>query len=503
MSLAICYSRALTGIYAQAVTVEVHLSPGLPALSIVGLPEAAVKESKDRVRAALLNSNFEFPTRRITINLAPADLPKEGGRFDLPIALGILAASGQIPQQALHELEFVGELALGGELRAIRGVLPSSMAAGEAKRGLVVPKQNATEAALSQRCQVFSAGHLLEVCAHLTGRHALSPFINQTLPVVSGGTADLLDVFGQYKAKRALEICAAGGHNLLLVGPAGTGKSMLATRLVGLLPPLQEQEAMEVAMINSISSEGFDVKQWKQRPYRAPHHTASGVALVGGGANPKPGEISLAHHGILFLDELPEFDRAVLDVLREPLESGSVSISRANQKAEYPARFQLVAAMNPCLCGNLGDPKVSCRCSPAQRQRYLSRLSGPFLDRIDVQIDVPRMARDMLSKIDPNAESSAVVRERVQRCRTHQLQRSKTINAQLENRELLRVTELDAATSKLLDVAMERLNLSARAYHRILKVARTIADLAESETLKMEHVTEALSYRALERLVQV
>jgi len=299
-----------------------------------------------------------------------------------------------------------------------------------------------------------------------------------------------------------LEICAAGGHNLLLVGPAGTGKSMLASRLAGILPPLQEQEAMEVAMINSISRDGFDVKQWKKRPYRAPHHTASGVALVGGGANPKPGEISLAHHGILFLDELPEFDRAVLDVLREPLESGSVSISRANQKAEYPARFQLVAAMNPCLCGNLGDPKVACRCSPNQRQRYLSRLSGPFLDRIDVQVDVPRMAREMLSKVDENAESSAVVRERVAQCRAQQLERSKVINAQLENRELLRVAELDAATSQLLDVAMERLNLSARAYHRILKVARTIADLAGSERLSMEHVTEALSYRALERLVQ-
>jgi len=503
MSLAICYSRALTGIYARAVTVEVHLSPGLPALSIVGLPETAVKESKDRVRAALLNSNFEFPTRRITINLAPADLPKEGGRFDLPIALGILAASGQIPQQALHGLEFVGELALGGELRAIRGVLPSAMAAANAKRGLVVPKQNAAEAALSQQCEVFSAGHLLEVCAHLTGRQKLSPYINQTLAVELSGGADLLDVFGQYKAKRALEICAAGGHNLLLVGPAGTGKSMLASRLAGILPPLQEQEAMEVAMINSISLDGFDVKQWKKRPYRAPHHTASGVALVGGGANPKPGEISLAHHGILFLDELPEFDRAVLDVLREPLESGSVSISRANHKAEYPARFQLVAAMNPCLCGNLGDPKVACRCSPSQRQRYLSRLSGPFLDRIDVQIDVPRMAREMLSKVDEKAESSAVVRQRVAQCRAQQLERSKVINAQLENRELLRVAELDSATSQLLDVAMERLNLSARAYHRILKVARTIADLAGSERLKMEHVTEALSYRALERLVQV
>jgi len=502
MSLAICYSRALTGIYARAVTVEVHLSPGLPALSIVGLPEAAVKESKDRVRAALLNSNFEFPTRRITINLAPADLPKEGGRFDLPIALGILAASGQIPQQALHGLEFVGELALGGELRAIRGVLPSAMAAAEAKRGLVVPTQNAAEAALSQQCEVFAVGHLLEVCAHLTGRQKLSPHINQTLAIEESGVPDLLDVFGQYKAKRALEICAAGGHNLLLVGPAGTGKSMLASRLAGILPPLQEQEAMEVAMINSISLDGFDVKQWKKRPYRAPHHTASGVALVGGGANPKPGEISLAHHGILFLDELPEFDRAVLDVLREPLESGSVSISRANQKAEYPARFQLVAAMNPCLCGNLGDPKVACRCSPNQRQRYLSRLSGPFLDRIDVQVDVPRMAREMLSKVDENAESSAVVRERVAQCRAQQLERSKVINAQLENRELLRVAELDAATSQLLDVAMERLNLSARAYHRILKVARTIADLAGSECLKMEHVTEALSYRALERLVQ-
>ena len=499
MSLAIVYTRAQVGIDAPLVSVEVHLSGGLPGLFIVGLPEAAVKESKDRVRGAILNSQFEFPSRRITINLAPADLPKEGGRFDLPIALGILAASGQINRERLSQYEFLGELALGGELRGIRGVLPATLACRDAGRTLLVPGDNAAEAMLVGDVKVLGAVHLLEVCRQLATGTALQPPVPQPrAPLGSLLERDLSDVRGQQHAKRALEIAAAGGHNLLLIGPPGTGKTMLASRLPGIMPPLTEAEALETAAIASISAQGLDLKQWGVRPFRAPHHTASGVALVGGGGQPRPGEISLAHHGVLFLDELPEYDRRVLEVLREPLESGRITISRAARQADFPARFQLVAAMNPCPCGYLGDAERRCACGQEQVRRYRARISGPLIDRIDLHIEVPRLAHRVL-RGDAPEENSATVRARVCAARDRQLQRAGKPNSALGTREIERYCTLSEGDHRLLEQALERLGLSPRAYHRILKVARTIADLAGSETIKTPHLTEAISYRALDR----
>lgn len=498
MSLAVLYSRALAGLDAPLVTVETHLGNGLPSFTIVGLPETEVKEAKDRVRAALQNARFEFPARRITVNLAPADLPKESGRFDLPIALGILAASAQIPSNALADYEFAGELALTGELRPVRGALAMALGVARARRRFVVPVENGAEAALARDALVLAAGTLGDVCAHLAGRSTLASAQPAAAADELTAGPDLRDIRGQGHARRALEIAAAGGHSLLLMGPPGTGKTMLAQRLPGILPPMTEAEALESAAVQSISSRGFDVRNWKKRPYRAPHHTASGVALVGGGAAPRPGEISLAMHGVLFLDELPEFSRSVLEVLREPLESGRITISRAARQADFPAHFQLVAAMNPCPCGYLGHESGKCRCTPDQVARYRGRISGPLLDRIDLQIEVPALSQDDLMRQQPG-ESSAVVLGRVTAARARALARQDRPNAQLSTRDIDRHCAPDTRGTTLLKQAIARFGLSARAYHRILRVARTLADLAGAESVAGEHVAEAIQYRRMER----
>ena len=503
MSLAVVHSRAQVGMEAPPVTVEVHLANGLPTLSIVGLPETAVMESKDRVRAALQNARFEFPARRITINLAPADLPKEGGRFDLPIAIGILAASGQIPAGDLDHYEFIGELALTGKLRPVLGALTVALQTRQTGRALILPAANTLEAALAGDTDIRGANHLIEVTAHLSGEKPLARQEPEIPPPESSEIPDLLDVKGQHQARRALEIAAAGGHSLLMIGPPGAGKTMLASRLPGILPRLGDDEALEAAAIQSLHRK-FSLDQWKQRPFRAPHHTASGVALVGGGSHPRPGEISLAHHGVLFLDELPEFDRRVLEVLREPLESGSITISRAARQAEFPARFQLVAAMNPCPCGYFGDPSGRCRCTSDKVAQYRSRISGPLLDRIDMHIEVPAVPRELLLDQQTRAgESSAPVRERVETARQRQIRRSGCANTMLNNRQIEETCRLDDAGKHLLEQAIDRLGFSARAYHRVLKVARTIADLATEEMIRPAHVAEAVRYRCLDRGCEV
>ncbi len=501
MQLATLYTRALNGISAVSVTVEVHLSNGLPAFSIVGLPEAAVRESKDRVRAAIINSGFEFPARKITVNLAPADLPKDGGRYDLPIALGILAASDQINKAILEQYEFHGELALSGLLREVNGSLPVALAAQENSKKLIMPIKSAEQAALIEHADIYAAADLLSVCQHLQGLLPLPSAKNSYSQTHNKTVADMSDVRGQHHTRRALEIAAAGRHNMLMIGPPGTGKSMLASRLPGILPPMSTQQALESASINSISHQGFDIQQWKIRPFRSPHHTASGIALVGGGSKPSPGEISLAHQGILFLDELTEFDRHTLDVLREPMETGTITISRAARQADFPARFQLIAAMNPCPQGYTCDGKNLCRCTPQQQLKHRSRISAPFLDRIDIHIEVPRIDKQVLDNNAPKGESSEQIRQRVYKAFELQQKRGPRFNAELNNTEIETCCTLKEKEKLLLDKAMDKLKLSARAYHRILKLARTIADIEDSQNIEAPHLTEAISYRSLDRFI--
>ena len=496
MGLSLVHSRGCTGVEAPLISVEVHLSGGLPSMHMVGLPETAVRESKDRVRAAMINSGFKWPQSRITISLAPADLPKEGGGLDLPIALGILAASKQVPVVTLENCEFLGELSLNGELRSVRGVLPAAIQSREHGRTLIIPAANAAEAGLVRDGNTYHGASLLAIAGWLCGREELSRC--ESLPIKQAvSQPDLADVIGLPGPKRALEIAAAGCHHLLFAGPPGTGKTLLASRLPGILPPMTEQEALESAVVSSISRAGFDLAHWGIRPFRAPHHSATSAALAGGGSRPKPGEISLAHNGVLFLDELPEFGRHTLEILREPLESGRIVISRAIMQSTFPARFQLVTAMNPCPCGLSGDESGRCCCSAEQIQRYRNRVSGPLLDRVDIQVEVLRPETSILTTPHEGTEASADVRQRVIEARNVQHERAGKTNALMGNDELTRFCKIDGAALHLLEDAAKQLYLSPRACHRVLKVARTIADLDRATDITADHLAEAITLRRI------
>lgn len=500
MQLSVVKSRAQTGIDSVNVNVEIHLANGLPSFNIVGLPEAAVKESKDRVRSSITNCQFNFPLKRIIVNLAPADLPKDGGRFDLPIAIGLLAASGQINNDQVALYEFAGELALSGELRPFKGSLSFAISAHKNQHAIIIPAQNAHEASLVGDVPIYAANNLLAVCNHLNGIEKISPWKQVNNNQVVPPQLDIQDIYGQSHAKRALEIAASGNHSLLMQGPPGSGKTMLASRLPGISPPLEISEALEIAAIYSISHFGFDPDKWRQRPFRSPHHTSSAIALVGGGSNPQPGEITLAHNGVLFLDELPEFSRKVLEVLREPLEAGEITISRAKMQVLYPAKFQLIAAMNPCPCGYLGSSTHDCSCGPTQINRYCSKISGPLLDRIDIHLEVPPIpTQTLLTSTQQGREDSATIQQRVITARQIQLNRQGTVNNQLMGKNLEKNCWLSTTLKQYILKTIEELHFSARSYHRILKVARSIADLEQSNHIEEEHMIEALSFRKFDR----